>query len=1185
MDEEKVPNRKKILSDSNTDSPREEYIKIKIKPKNKENRNIRKNNIFKNLKDNNDKLQEKMKLLNSKKKLINRKIYKSANNINNNNNSILISQYKLINNTHSSGRNQTIYDNQYETPFLRKYILKLYKDDSVNKGNNGNSTLGIKYNSINNSLSKNSKNDYYNEYEFDYNLKDINMETEIKEMNNNMKNDLFFKNNQNSGKKIEKKIIFIKKYNTLNNENNHKQKLVIKQLNNAKKNYVEDRSIYNNKKDNIRNKKNISSDLDLKIYNTSKKIRTKNFENFDISNNTSNNISNNKSINKSYKNKTVLQKTNLIKNVINSNNYLKKKKIHKINLSPIIPQRIDKYFFKINDGYFSDNEFYKSKINLENTKIKNYRSSLDLFDTKNIYQKLLNKKIKVYHTFNNSSINLNILKNLYQKDNKNNCNKNKGFKSYNINSSDELNLVCLICNKTAVKPLRCPKCSKIFCEKCIKNKKIKNKFCSNCNTYIRDIYTYIPVIIKDINKENNSRNKKIKNNYNKITIRKFKNKSIENNNKNKANNNSAHKSKKNYKLNIGLKESNLRDINNSISNNRANNIKINTNTDSNYYNSNPYTNKNSDIKINKNNHNHNYNIMSKHKTFINNPKKKNNLALSSITNILSKINNIKNEKMGENIMTNDKNIKPKETKSKKNYKNNNINNNMNNNKINNANNNITSSNNITSQINSRNNYSEKILYNQDDIKNSLPLTNLNECSMGSIKTIMSNTENDFTEIKEAIKEYNNFGNNKNNNFKSKIYGNKINFNKNAKKEEYPNKLNIYINKEINEDAKDDDFFSEKIKEEDNIDINKNTQNDNQEEDFCLTHYTQKIIYFCINCNLKYCIKCLEDISHDENHQIIKYPTEYDKEFYQIINEYILNIKNGQKIENYISYYEQKINLYQKEKDIFLKNIELFKNNYINKINSKIEDIKNIMNKIIEKNNYINKYNILLKEYLDIYNKNINEFKNEKKKIEITKEINTYDNHINDVILEKEKNKLEIYTVNTLFQYISSRYIENNLVNIKEKRSNALYTEIKFDINCLKNFLKNIFLKSKEKMRNSNEINNSEENIEGIISDKELYLDENLLSLTNASFYFKNINENALLQLNINLNKNENSYDNNINYNNILAYILLCQKEENIFELSNKKVINGILTMYKLIPWNKISDNDIIKFKIVLVNNI
>ena len=1185
MIEEKILIRKKILSDNINDSPREDYIKIKIKTKtkNKESRNSKKNNILRHIKDNSDNLPQKMQLISSKKKLLNNNIYKSANNIinmnNSNNNNILISNYRLTNNDHSSEKNQTIYDNQYETPFLQKYILKLYKDES-NKVNYVFPNFDIKYNSINNSLSKYNNKDYYNEYEFDHNPKEMKIETEIKEM----KNDQFFKNNQNSGEKVGKKIFFIKNNNSLNNENNNKQKFVIKKINNLKKNYVEDRNGYNNKIENIKNRKNIKSDLELKNENIHKKKKSKIIDNLDIPNNTPNNMSNNLSTNISFKNRTVLQKTNLIQNVINSNDYFRKKKIHKINLSPIISPRIDKYFLKIDNGYFSDNEFYKSKINLENIKIRKYRSSAALFSTKKIYQKLFNKNREVYHSYKNS-INFNTLTNFYHKDNKNSGNKNNGFKCNNININGELNLICLICNKIAIKPLKCPKCGKIFCEECIKNKKIKNKFCSNCNTYLRDIFKYIPVLVKDIDKENNSRNKKIKNKYNKITIRRAKNKSIDNTEKYKINNNSVNNRKKCYNLNVEPEATNLRATNNTIINNRGHNIKINVNShiDSNYYNPNPQTNKNSDIKINKNNYNHihNYNNIPKHKTFTNKPKKEKKLASSSITNILSKINNIKNEKIGLNIVTSDKKLKPKETEFQKIYKNNNINNNVNSN--------INSNNNTNSQINtSNNNYSEKIIYNQDDRKNSLPFFNFNEGSLGSIKTIISNTENDLTDNKEAIKEYNNFINNKNNNnFKSRIFGNKISLNKKAKKEEYRNKLNIYINNEINEDDKDDDFFLEKIKEEDIINLNSN--NDNQEE-FCMTHYSQKIIYFCRNCNLKYCMECLKDTPHDQNHQIIKYPTEYNKEFQQLINEYIINIKNGQKSESDLSYYEQKINLYEKEKDIFLKNIDIIKNNYIIKINSKIEDIKNIINKITEKYNYINKYNTLLKDYLDIYTKNINEFNDENKKNEIQKDINTYNKYINDPLLEKEKNMSEIYTINTSFQYISSQYIENNLINIKEKRSNALYTEIKFDINCLRNFLRNILMKGKksfyfeEKMMNSHLINNSEENIEGIMSDKELYIDENLLALTDASFYIKNINENALLQLNINLNNNENLNDSNINSNNILGYILLCQKEDNIFELNNKKVINGILTMYKLIPWNKINDNNIIKFKIILFNN-
>lgn len=296
--------------------------------------------------------------------------------------------------------------------------------------------------------------------------------------------------------------------------------------------------------------------------------------------------------------------------------------------------------------------------------------------------------------------------------------------------------------------------------------------------------------------------------------------------------------------------------------------------------------------------------------------------------------------------------------------------------------------------------------------------------------------------------------------------------------------------------------------------------------------------------MKYCTECLKDINENHNnHQLIKYPDEYNSQFQKLVNEYISNMKNNNRSDDDINYYEQKINMYENEKNIFLLKLDLIKFNYINKLNSKIEEIKDIIMKLNEKKNYISKYNNLLKEYLNLYNTNSEEFKD--KNNEIINEINTHYKYIQDLNIEKYKKISEFSTINSLFEYVSSQYIYSDLVNIKEKRSNALYTEIKFDINYLNKFIGNIQTKK---------YNNSEEKLEEIISDEELYMDKNLLELTNASFYIKNINDDKILiQLNINLNQSEN-WSNNINmdYKSICGYILICQKEDNIFELSNKK---------------------------------
>ena len=330
---------------------------------------------------------------------------------------------------------------------------------------------------------------------------------------------------------------------------------------------------------------------------------------------------------------------------------------------------------------------------------------------------------------------------------------------------------------------------------------------------------------------------------------------------------------------------------------------------------------------------------------------------------------------------------------------------------------------------------------------------------------------------------------------------------------------------------------------------------------------------------------------ENNHKMIKYPNEYNSQFQKLINEYILNIKNNNKSDDDINYYEQKIDMYENEKNIFLLKLDLIKYNYINKLNLKIEEIKDIIMKINEKKNYLSKYNNLLKEFLNLYNTNLDDFKG--KNNEIINEINNHYKIVQDLNIEKYKKISEFSTINSLFEYISSQYTQSDLINIREKRSNALYTEIKFDINYLNKFIENIQTKINNNdyyyMNNmsSKRINNSEEQLEEIISDEELYMDKNLLELTNASFYIKNINDNKILiQLNINLNQNEYRSNKHFNmeFKNICGYILICHKEDNIFELSNKKEKDGILTLYKIVPWDKIINNNHIRYKIILFYN-
>ena len=1047
MLEEKTINK----TNKNEYCKQDNYIKIKKKRKNLEKnqinqpeptRNSKKFNKSKHKYENSENLiTGKLNLLLSDQKknptikIVDNNLYKSASNINNSND-------KSSNNGYSSSKEkkQKFYNNQREIPFLRKYMLKLHRDESINKEGNKNNQINLKnFFSNNNSISKDNNKEYY-DYEYDHTIKNSHFETEI--INN--KNDFI------NGESIE-------------NER--------RRINNQRINMVKHyhRKEENNNNNNLKDKKYIRRENKFAINKKNIKFRNDNRPKEFV--NTIN-----------HKDMSDLQNILFSSNGMDSINQSNKKKLLRINLSPIgSPNNENKI-----DGFFSDNEFYKPNVNIM---ANNNKSNSIQYDYKEIPPNLINDIFK---------------------------------RSY-INSNS--NIICLICNKNAKKPLMCPKCEKIFCEECINNKKIKNKCCYFCNNYMSNIYNYAQTSLvakeseNSLAKRNNGGIKKISN--------------IINNKK--ANNRDYNDINKNLKIDIeeinsktDIKKTNsitITEVNTSLKNTRKSGMKINEN-----------------FPVN--------NIF-KNKTFKDNSK--NTQQGSSITNIISKIKSIKNEKKGVNSLSNNNNYKnQKQTQVILNK--------------------IKNINNVNNNIFSRNNHDEKMYTNPDENNRNLQLFSITEGgSLGSIKSLFSNAENDMNEYKDVIKEFNS-KNKKEKNIKNKKYGNKISDNKNNKKEESKNKIKMQINK-TDKDKVRDDIFLEKIKEEDNIKYNETEF----PEELCSKHYKEKIIYFCLDCNMKFCEECLKEINHNNDHQMIKYPNEYNQEFHKLINEYILNNKNKIINNNDLYFYEQTLNLYEKEKTIFLEQLEIIKNNYINKINSKIQDIKNLIDKFKQKENILNTNDLLLKKYFDSY---IND-----KKENIVNEISDNNKNINELSLDNEKNIIEFSNINSLFQCISSQFITSDLINIKEKRSNALYTEIKFDKNDLNKFLNNIQINSSSsdnKYSKLNNINNNVENIEDIISEKELYIDENLLALTEASIYIKNFKDDALIQLNINLFKAEEDYENKID--NICGFFLICQNENNTFTLSHKKMTNGILTMYKVIPWNFLSKNDNIKYKIILYNN-
>jgi hypothetical protein len=154
-------------------SPKDNYIKIRIKRKNieysqnfrtEQSRNTKKFIKSKHKYENSDNFpMGKINLLLSDQKrnhtirILDNNLYKSSNNINNSND-------KSLNNGHSSSKDkkQRFCTNQRGTPFLRKYMLKIHKDESITKERNKDNQISLKYFfSNNNSLSKDNNKEFY----------------------------------------------------------------------------------------------------------------------------------------------------------------------------------------------------------------------------------------------------------------------------------------------------------------------------------------------------------------------------------------------------------------------------------------------------------------------------------------------------------------------------------------------------------------------------------------------------------------------------------------------------------------------------------------------------------------------------------------------------------------------------------------------------------------------------------------------------------------------------------------------------------------------------------------------------------------------------------------------------------------------------------------------------------------
>ena len=355
-------------------------------------------------------------------------------------------------------------------------------------------------------------------------------------------------------------------------------------------------------------------------------------------------------------------------------------------------------------------------------------------------------------------------------------------------------------------------------------------------------------------------------------------------------------------------------------------------------------------------------------------------------------------------------------------------------------------------------------------------------------------------------------------------------------------------------------YDNKIKSN-NIENKLNVVNNNK--DFCLNHNSKELKYYCIQCDKEYCDICYEN--HFGDHKIIHYTNVNYLELKQL-----LLIKNSIKeknylLQDYIDNCEQNIKSYNSEKDLIIKEFNKIINNYINDIELKIEEIKNIVEEIKKKQDTFNYNNNLINQYLELYYKSNSENKNIKMNEYEEFIKNNYSINNMDNLLEKQKiNNKKNYLI---LNYFSSQLIDNISLN---NNNNILFaSKLNFNLDNFNNFINDSYSQLQIPITN---------NIVSKIDDDY----SNLIELENFLFnnysYDKNIDYNffsikkwkdkALFQVNIFLDKNIDDLKENEDIYDIIkinCYLFVFNnKMNNNYELKQKKLSKGRLCLYEFI---------------------
>ncbi len=372
-------------------------------------------------------------------------------------------------------------------------------------------------------------------------------------------------------------------------------------------------------------------------------------------------------------------------------------------------------------------------------------------------------------------------------------------------------------------------------------------------------------------------------------------------------------------------------------------------------------------------------------------------------------------------------------------------------------------------------------------------------------------------------------------------------------EENNEKENSLENEDNNEKELDD---NDEVKEDENT----------QKLDFCPEHNTKKLIYYCFQCDKDYCEDCL--YNHSNEHNLINYTKIDSDKFKELVDQKREIVDRNKVLQDYLNDFEQKLKSYKLEKDLFITEINKIANDYIGNIESKINDISSITDKIKGEQNKIaqdfsginDKFNLFYQKYVE----NNNNFE----------DINTTPENPDEekVDYSPDVQKWNEHTNTFKFNYFTSQLIHDMPINTNN--DTIVSSELYFKKDNLNNFINDLQNDNKVNNNDDNETNNQE-------LKNNLFNDDNTID----SFAIKNYDKQALIQVNINLDKNNNN--DNFDYNNAICYLLISSTDMNNYcQLSKKMLSDGNLCFYEVIPWEQfnIFNYNNLCFKVLLFNH-